>query len=153
MKHIFTYLLLLITITTNAQEIGGKIVDSSRDGIVNATIQVFQKRIKVGAHTSDYDGFYVIKPLESGTYNVMVTAFGYDTLLIKGVPVMPDGRTTINGKLLKFVCSPNQPSIRVTNYKNPIISPEPLRPDFVDGEPKVKPSNEINDTVISKTHH
>ena len=152
MKQTITCLLLLMTIITNAQEIGGRIVESNREGIENATIQVFQKKIKVGANNSDYDGYYTIKPLESGTYEVLITSLGYDSMLIKGVTVGADGKTTINGNLTKFASGSNKPALRVTNWKNPIIQ-EPLKPNFVDGERKVLPNNEINDAIISKTKH
>ncbi len=152
MKQTITFLLLLLTIVTNAQEISGRITDSGIEGIENATIQVFQNKIRVGTNTSDYDGYYTIKPLVPGIYEVMITSLGCDTLLIKSVPVGPTGRTTINGKLIKITPGNYKPSLRVKNWKKPIIQ-EPLKPNFVDGERKVLPNNEINDTIISKTKH
>lgn len=130
MKHTITLLLVLMAMASTAQEIRGRIIDETKQGIINAGVMVFQNKILKGGNVTDYDGNYVIKPLESGTYDLLVTYIGYDSLWVLGVPVSPDGSTTINKEMKKTKTGKLMKEIVVTAYKMPIISDNPGKTSF-----------------------
>jgi hypothetical protein len=82
-----------------AQEIAGTVVDQKNQPMINAAIQVFQGGILKGGVVTDYDGNYVVKPLDPGTYDVIMLYPSYDSFVTKGIVVTPGNRTTINAKM------------------------------------------------------
>ena len=73
--------------------IGGTIVDgTTRETIIGANVFVSSD---LGA-TSDFDGFYVIRNVPQGIYEVTVTSIGYETVLVKEVKVEAGKQTELN---------------------------------------------------------
>src|SRR6056300_1669834 len=63
----------------------------SPDGLpaIGANVFTYVGSTLRGAST-DMDGRFMIKPLPAGTYNLMVTSLGFDTLKINGIKVKGD---------------------------------------------------------------
>jgi hypothetical protein len=101
MKTLISALFVLSMFRLSAQEIAGKVLDDKKEPMINANVQVFQNEILTGSNVTDFDGNYVIKPLDSGLYNVKVFYTGFDTILVTNVVVTPGNRTTQNCRLPK----------------------------------------------------
>ncbi len=149
MTRTLRYLLLFIFTGLSgsvfAQEIAGRIIDETKLGIINATVQAFQGGILKGGNVTDYDGNYFIKPLESGTYDVLITYIGYDSIWVKGVPVSPDGTTKINREMKKPSTGILLKVATVTAYKNPVISDNPGKTAFSTADIAKLPTTNVND--------
>ena len=145
MKHTITLLLVLMAMASTAQEIRGRIIDETKQGIINASVMVFQNNLMKGGNVTDYDGNYVIKPLEAGLYDLLVTYIGYDSLWVKNVPVSHDASTTINKEMKKPVVGRLLKECVVTAYKLPIISDNPGKTMFTDGDIAKLPTTTVND--------
>ncbi len=125
MRHTITLLLVLMAMASTSQEIKGRIIDETKQGIINASVMVFQNNILKGGNVTDYDGNYVIKPLESGSYDLLVTYIGYDSIWVRGIPVISDAKTTVNKEMKKPLIGKLLKQCVVTAYKNPIIRENP----------------------------
>lgn len=99
MKPIFGLLLILITVRSAAQEIAGTVLDQRKEPLISAAVQVFQGGLLKGAVVTDYDGNYVVKPLDPGYYDLQILYPGFDSFIVKGVIVTPGNRTTVNANL------------------------------------------------------
>lgn len=101
MSKVFTYLftiLLLTTLSLNAQSIRGKIIDEQNsDVLVGATIKI--EGTKQGAIT-DLEGLYLIDKMEPGTYDIRVSYIGYSDKVIKGVSLKANETVRLDVSLL-----------------------------------------------------
>jgi hypothetical protein len=110
-----------MSVSSFAQEIAGTVLDNKKQPMINAAIQVFQGGILKGGVVTDYDGNYVVKPLDPGYYDVVMLYPSFDSFVVKGVIVSGGARTTVNatmrlsetGKVLKGVV--------ITAYQKPIV--------------------------------
>ncbi|MCL6216716.1 TonB-dependent receptor [Zunongwangia pacifica] len=99
MNKFLVLIAFLLTTIVNAQEttgsIAGKLTDREMNGeplpFANVTIKGTSK-----GTTSDYDGLYVLDKIEPGTYTVVFSFVGYETLEIPNVKVVADKVTEIN---------------------------------------------------------
>ena len=90
MNKFLVLIAFLLTSIVNAQEttgsIAGKLTDREMNGeplpFANVTIKGTSK-----GTTSDYDGLYVLDKIEPGTYTVVFSFVGYETLEIPNVKV------------------------------------------------------------------
>jgi len=99
MKNLFT-LIAFISFGTgllaqNFGEIHGKIIDESETPLAYATIKVYSGGKLIGTH-SDFDGKYVLKPLEAGSYNLEISYVGGKVQTIPGIKVTCDKITRLN---------------------------------------------------------
>ena len=117
MRAILTLLSALISFQSMAQEIGGKVIDEKREPMISAVIQVYAGGVLKGGSVTDYDGNYVIKPLEPGYYDVLVIYSGYDSMFTNKVLVSPDNLTRVN-----FAMSiiHDQHKIEINGVKEPL---------------------------------
>ncbi len=98
MKKIFIGLLLLATAQITAQETGsivGKLTDKELNNEPLAFANILIEGTTKGT-TSDFDGLYEIAGLEPGTYTVIYSFLGYETITIPDVNVEADKVTTID---------------------------------------------------------
>jgi len=72
--------------------------------------------------TTDFDGYYTIKPINPGTYDVVVSFVGYAISMKTGVLVKADQTTYLDIKLIPEGVTLEP--IVVTGYKVPLIDPE-----------------------------
>jgi outer membrane receptor protein involved in Fe transport len=119
------FLVLLFSILTmglmaQSGEISGKISDENGEGIPFANVIIVENGIPTGiGATTDFDGFYSIKPLSPGKYDVQFSTIGYTTIREEGVIVKNDQTTYLDKKL-----SPSEQLIEevvVVSYRNPLI--------------------------------
>lgn len=122
----------------------GTVLDANGDPVINAQVQVFGGGIAKGGTVTDFDGNYVIKPLEPGRYDVRVNYIGQKESLTTGVLVQPGQNTEVNVKL-----QPSDASILeevvITEYKVPLID------KYQGGSTTVKTSEEIEQMATRNT--
>jgi Carboxypeptidase regulatory-like domain len=107
-------------------EINGRILDEKKEPMINAAIQVIQNGTLKGGNIADYDGNYVIKPIDPGDYDMQILAIGYDSMNAKSVVVTSGATTTINFQMKR---SP----FRLQEYRptcggGPIVTHNPKLP-------------------------
>lgn len=98
MKRIFSILICLVSTFTFAQQTGsieGKLSDKETGNqplpFANVTIKGTSK-----GTTSDFDGLYKLENLEPGTYTVVFSFVGYETLEVPDVKVVANKVTVVN---------------------------------------------------------
>ena len=92
MKHLFTLLSILITITSFAQgTISGQLTDKEFNNEPLPFANVLIKGTDKGT-TSDFEGNYILENITPGTYTVEFSYVGYETL--EREAVVTDGATT-----------------------------------------------------------
>ncbi len=103
MKRFLFLSLILIVTGVQAQDatkgaIGGKLSDKEMNGEPLPFANVLLKDSSKGT-TSDYDGIYLLDKLEPGTYTVVFSFVGYETLEIPNVVVQAGKVTEVNTEL------------------------------------------------------
>ena len=127
MARTLRYLLVLLTTvilgagTAFAQtgEIKGRVVDDQGEPLINAAVEAVVGGIVKAGIITDYDGNYLIKPIDPGRYEVRVKYTGMKTAVEAGVIVSANSATTVNFKL-----EPNATNLEVVvvkDYKIPLV--------------------------------
>ncbi len=103
MRKFLILTLLLFISTVQAQEsqkgsIAGKLSDREMNGEPLPFANVIIKGTSTGT-TSDYDGLYILKNLDPGTYTVVFSFVGYETLEVPDVVVEAGKVTEVNTEL------------------------------------------------------
>lgn len=102
-------------------ELQGKVTDGKGEGVAFATVVLEQNgAIKGGAQT-DFDGFYSIKPVPPGKYDVRVTYVGYQPSLTQGVVIAADKSSFLDVKISNEE-GVNLGEVEVKSYKVPLIA-------------------------------
>lgn len=123
-NYFLSFLLSFITVALFAQsgEISGKLIDENGQAIPFANISIVVSGVPSGVgSTTDFDGFYSIKPLSPGQYDVKFTFIGYTSVIKSGVVVKNDKTTYLDQQL-----APSETKIEeivVVRYKVPLIDP------------------------------
>lgn len=129
MARTLRYLLvLLVTVvvgvgTAYAQtgEITGRVVDKDGEPLINAAVEAVVGGIVKAGIITDYDGNYIIKPIDPGRYDVRVQYAGKKTSVQTGVIVSANQATTVNFKM-----EPKDnviDEVVVKAYKVPLVDP------------------------------
>ena len=99
MKQFFLFTILLFSFAMQAQEngsIAGTLTDKeSADGQPLPFASIVIKGTTQGS-TSDFDGNYIINNVAPGTYTLVISFVGYETIEVPNVIVEADKVTTIN---------------------------------------------------------
>ncbi|HET7360615.1 MAG TPA: carboxypeptidase-like regulatory domain-containing protein, partial [Salinimicrobium sp.] len=103
MKNYFLFIALITTSILQAQyletgSIAGKLTDKEMNGMPLPFANVIIKGTTIGTVT-DYDGLYTIEDIEPGTYTLVFSFVGYETITIPNVEVMGGKVTEINTAL------------------------------------------------------
>ncbi|MEA3495917.1 MAG: carboxypeptidase-like regulatory domain-containing protein [Bacteroidota bacterium] len=85
-------LLLAITVlffSTNAQSsfgtLKGRVTDSETgEELPFSNVVIMQNGVQKGGASTNMDGYYIIKPIPAGTYDVVATYVGYHKVMVKG---------------------------------------------------------------------
>ncbi len=101
--------------------ITGTVLDDKKEPLLNATVQVFQGGILKGGNVTDFDGVFVIKPLDPGYYDVLVTYVGYDSVKVIKVPVMAGTQTRQNFRMTPLGIRDQQPVIMGGSIRRGLI--------------------------------
>ncbi len=107
-------LFLLCSTVAFAQDggsIAGKLTDSDYGDEPLAFANIFIKGTTKGV-TSDFDGLYKIENIQPGTYTMVYSYVGYETVEIPNVTVVPNKVTNIDMKLSTSAAALNEVVIR-----------------------------------------
>ncbi|MCB9227251.1 MAG: carboxypeptidase regulatory-like domain-containing protein [Chitinophagales bacterium] len=121
-NYILVLLMSIFSIVAMAQsgEISGKITDENGEGIPFASVAIVEGGVPTGiGATTDFDGFYSIKPLNPGKYDVQFSTVGYQTVREVGVVVKNDQTTYLDKKMAATEQVIEE--VVVIQYKVPLI--------------------------------
>lgn len=97
----------------------GKVADAeSGETILSAPVALFKNGVKVGTQLTDLDGIYRFTNIDAGTYDVLVTYVGYDSVRVKGI-IVYSGR--INTADVSMGGSAVLNEVVIVDYKVPLI--------------------------------
>lgn len=124
MKHIITFLSLVFFVATSSGlkaqtygSISGYIFnanDSLGLPMAHITINTGQKKHQT---VTDMDGHFIIKPIEPGTYTIIVSYSGLDSLSISNIKVTPGFDTYVKNN---YLTSKNLPLVEIV-YKEDML--------------------------------
>lgn len=101
--------------------ISGVITDINNKPIVGATIIAYEGVIAKGGAFTDSEGAYIIKPLNSGRYDLEIRCkAGYKKTIIQGVTVMPEWSIDVS-LALESLTFPGDTTVVVKDYLVPVI--------------------------------
>lgn len=100
MKYLLSITLLFISTLSVAQgtsgEIWGTVVDENGEPFVGAVIQIDYSGIIKGGTISNFDGIYIIKPVEPGTYTLTAKYLGYKNIVYKNLVISSNKSTKLD---------------------------------------------------------
>jgi iron complex outermembrane recepter protein len=111
MKHFFTSITLLFAISFSYAQtsITGKLISENKYAIPSATISITAKGITKNTNTNN-EGNFSFTALTKGTYNLTITAIGFETLL---ETVVVDNNKTTNIELTLITKTNALPTVEV----------------------------------------
>jgi outer membrane receptor protein involved in Fe transport len=115
----FSLIAALSYAQTQSGELSGKITDEKGEPLFGANVAVKKNGVLITGTATDFDGFYSIKPLAPGNYDVEITSLGYAKTVKQGVVVSSDKITTITMKLKDDALQLG--IVDVTDYRIPLI--------------------------------
>lgn len=142
MRTIITFLLAILSMQCVGQEIAGKVLDMNKEPIISAKLLVYQGGILKGTTLTDYDGNYILKPLDAGQYELVATYSHFDSITVTGIVATPAERTTQDFNLMKS-------GITAKNVKHKWVKPliNPNRITIPHGDPERLPTTNVEDIV------
>jgi hypothetical protein len=108
---------------TQSGELSGRITDEKGQGIPFANVAVKKNGVLITGATTDFDGFYTIKPLDPGKYDVEVSVVGYSTSLTREITIGADRITTHNVKMKEGI----EIDVVEIVWKRPLIDKEDVQ--------------------------
>ncbi|MDO8999919.1 MAG: TonB-dependent receptor plug domain-containing protein [Bacteroidota bacterium] len=97
-----TILLIASALKANSQgygEIRGIIKNTSLEPVPFATVKILQGNILIGGAQTDVEGKYKYKPLNPGTYDIIVMESGHITQPVNKIKVIPNEATYVDVKI------------------------------------------------------
>lgn len=122
-RKLYVLLLLLLCLcgVSYAQtgEIRGRVTEKGgAEGVPFASVAAMLNGVQVQATLTDFDGNYVIKPLNPAKYDVKVTCVGYTAKETRGVLVTTDKAAFVSFEMTKGV---ELKAVEITEYTVPLI--------------------------------
>lgn len=115
----FSFLIVGLNVHAQFGEIQGRVTDAKTGEAVGfASVSLVVNGSTTGAQT-DFDGFYSIKPLPAGSYDVKISFVGYQAQETRGVLVNTDKITYLDAKLSEESQLLNV--VEVKAYKVPLL--------------------------------
>jgi len=96
--------------------------DKTNEGIPFANVEIIKGNKLIGGATTDFDGQYTIKPIQSGIYNIKTTFIGYTPAQINNVSLAPDKITFLDFNMKAMETELCEDVI--VDYKIPLINKE-----------------------------
>jgi len=124
LRSLFLFVCISLSGSAIAQEIAGRVLDEKKEPMINAAVQVYEGGILKGGTVTDFDGNYLIKPLDPGYYNVLTIYAGYDSIMVTDVLVSNNQRTTQNFNMVRhatLVKGIESTGFVVKGYKKPLV--------------------------------
>ncbi len=110
--------------------IKGKILDPEGNPAIGASVFTYVGSSLRGAATG-LDGRFTIKPLPAGTYSLIVTSMGFDTLIINDIKVKGDGLVLLQEYQMEYKSIVGG-GYTVVDYRIPLIDKvEPMAIDVL----------------------
>jgi len=124
-KIILIAVLMGVSICISAQNgaIHGKVLDENGEPIYSANISIIDGPSTTGT-TSDFDGEFKIKPLNSGTYTLEISFVGYSRTKITGIQVSSNKITFLGNTTLSVAAYIIEGDFTVIGWIEPIVDPE-----------------------------
>ncbi len=111
----------VVTLYAQTGEITGQVTDQdSKEGVPFANVAAYQQGKLVAGSSSDFDGYYIIKPLEPGVYDVHVTIVGYPPKILSGVSVSANRISEVNIKMESGITL----DVIEVQYQKPLVDKE-----------------------------
>ncbi len=121
-KFLLTLCAIVVSVNflmAQSGEITGQILDENGEGIPFANVAAEKSGSIVTGTTTDFDGWFTIKPLDPGNYDIRVSYVGYNSSLTQGVLVKSDRITEVSNTL-----SPKSEIldvVEIIEYRVPLI--------------------------------
>ena len=124
-------------------ELRGQVTDKKTgEPVPLANVVVKLNGEPVDGTTTDFDGRYVIKPLDPGRYEVEISFIGYRTQPFSGVIISPNKTTTLNGGLTEEAEVLGE--VEVIEYTVPLIDPDKQGKTSTGEEIQNLPQRDVN---------
>jgi hypothetical protein len=103
-------------------EIHGRVIEKEgQDGIPFVTVVAMVNGQVVSGTLTDIDGYYSIKPLKQGTYDVKSMLLSFQTSEVKKVTVSESKMTIVN--IVMVPMNNTLPEVILYEYQHPLIDP------------------------------
>lgn len=103
LRFILVLIVTAVSVETFAQgnsgEIYGTVTNENSEPIISAIVEVSDGTGVKGGAATDFDGNYVVKPLQPGKYTVSIKYLGYNEYRVVDVLVTPNGKIEVNSKM------------------------------------------------------
>ena len=144
-------IILLPAIISAAGEIRGKITDEQGNPAIGAVIRLIAGNHEVTGTASDENGKYSIKPVESGTYDLLIQFPQYKILKIENVIVKNENVTYVDAELKPFGLDS---MIEVKGFIKPTVEVGVVDMHTVDAEEMAHMAvgrGDINSALVNKS--
>lgn len=108
----------------------GQILNTDHEPVIGATIRILQGGLLVGGTSTDLDGMYTYKPLNAGSYDVLIQSAETQTKKITNVKVSGERTTYLD----ESVSSNTLDVIVIVDYKKPLIDKNIMTIKEISGE-------------------
>lgn len=148
----FLRLLLVVVITAISGQVMaqgqsgailGTVTDENNEPMLSAVIEVYKGGIKTGGTVTDFNGEYIIKPLEPGRYELRVKSLSYKQNIVTNILVQPGQNTEVNSQLQPTAEKLDE--VVIVEYKVPLID------KYQGGNTSVKTADEIEKMATRNT--
>lgn len=122
-------LLVIAGFTANALGNGaikGKVLDPEGQPVIGAYVSIYVGSNMRGAVTN-LDGYFTIRPLPAGTYDLTITSSSFDTIKLAGIKVKGDGLVFLKNQQMAYR---SLGLVTITRYIKPLINK--MEPSVID---------------------
>jgi hypothetical protein len=121
------YLLLALVLLTfgsafsqaSSGTLKGKVTDKDTgEPLPLANIVVFLNGNLITGGSTDFDGYYTIKPIDPGTYDVQFTMVGYQPITLSGIPISSGKIQTAD---VALIAGSELKAVEIIDFKVPLI--------------------------------
>lgn len=154
MKTLITSIILIIGLVSavigqNHGEIRGQIKDEKGNPVEFAAVVVYSGETQIAATTTNENGYYVVKPLNAGTYSLKIKHMNFHQLMIREVVVGSHQSKYIDETLTAL--SHEIPPIEITAPGDAIVDKGKIPTAHVIGPSVIKesPMRDVKDFVAT----
>ena len=128
----------------------GQILNNDHEPVIGATIKILQGGSLVGGTSTDADGMYTYKPLNAGSYDVLIQSAETQTKKITNVKVSGERTTYLDESV-----APNTfDVINIVEYKKPLIDKNFMDIKEISGEDLIHSAydrSDLGSVVVNMT--
>ena len=119
--YLTSFFLLLFTLNVFSQSaLSGKVTDGDTgEPILFGDVVIYRNGALITGQQTDFDGNYIISPIDPGTYTVVFKYVGYAEVKYENVLVSADKETTLNTSMSSGVTL--EECVVVNVYKVPLV--------------------------------